>query len=109
MVIKESQLNDMMSEVLVDMQQYLNKFNGGGNAGGGNSNASTKNKVTSGESNIDPIKVLHATILGVCHFQSLEGSNIKTNITEAAQVLEMNLSACDLNCIVVEEFRESLI
>ena len=66
MVIKENQLNEMMKDVLTDMQQYLNKFTGAGAAAG--SSASSKEKVQTGDTNIDPIKVIHATILGICHF-----------------------------------------
>ena len=90
---------------MVDLQSYLNKFTG--NAAG--STASSKEKVQTGDSNIDPINVIHATILGVCHFQSCEGTNIKTNITESSRILEMNLSPSELNVIVVDEFSQCLI
>ena len=52
----------MMKDLLADMQLYLNRFSGG------SSSNLNKGQVSTGDSNIDPLKVIHATILGVCHF-----------------------------------------
>ncbi len=93
----------MMKDLVTDLQLYLSKFSGSGSLNVG------KAQVPTGDSNIDPIKVMHGTILGVCHFQSLEGTNIKTNISQSSEVFERNLSPSELNVIVVDEFKETLI
>jgi hypothetical protein len=52
----------MMKDLVTDLQLYLNKFSGLSSLNVG------KAHVVTGDSNIDPIKVMHGTILGVCHF-----------------------------------------
>jgi hypothetical protein len=52
----------MMKDLVTDLQLYLNKFSGLSSQNVG------KAHVVTGDSNIDPIKVMHGTILGVCHF-----------------------------------------
>ena len=49
----------MMKDILIELQLYLNKFS---------SSNVDKAQVSTGDANIDPLKVMHATILGVCHF-----------------------------------------